>query len=401
MDQLASAANVDSSPLGRKDHNFSFTPIQSEVAPPLHVVARKPAESATTFTPIQQEYRRDSSRHDHNRAKINPSAISQHLTAIARPSSTLSLDHLELLHHYITVTSYALTLGQYHDAWHTTVPRIALSHDWLMHGILAVSALHLAHLKPEQRSGYMKRAAMHQDHALQGHQIALASPDAENGDALFSFSLIIIYLAFASLDTSDGAIDAPLQSVIRCLQMLRGVRAIGPAVRPFVEVGPLAPLLKDHPGSSKSRPTFGDPNTEAHFSKLLIFSSTNADFNEDVNMNDIESYAAAASSLRASFLKVEVIPESETNKPPIWAWAVRLPASFVTRLSQYNVVPLLLVAHWCVLLAQAECYWWMQGWIDHTMAEIRQYVSQEHIEWLDWPSEQIGQIRRNKLKDRG
>ena len=308
------------------------------------------------------------------------------------------MGHMELLHHFVAVTSSDISAGYLsQDLWRITIPKIALSHDWLMHGILAVSALHTAHLRPEEQTMYWKRAAMHQDQALQGQQKALANPSPDNGDALFAFTLVIIYLCFAdNLVESAEHEHVPLQGIIRCLHMSRGVRAIGPAVKHWVERGPLAHVLSLHPGSIKSGPTFREASTEAHFSRLLIFSSTNADLNEDHEMNDTESYACAASSLRASFLKIEAIPEDGPLTPPIWYWAVRLHASFVTRLSERHVVPLVLVAHWCVLLAHVQHHWWIQGWVDQTMDDITNCLPQDYREWLDWPLEKIREIYRNK-----
>lgn len=175
--------------------------------------------------------------------------------------------------------------------------------------------------------------------------------------------------------------------------MLRGSRAINSTIRPFVEQGRLAHLLSLHLGNIKSSPTFSDSTTEAHFARLLIFSSTNSDLNDEQEMDDVENYPAAANSLRASFLKVEATPEGESNTPPIWTWAVRLPASFIVRLGEKHIVPLVLVAHWCVLLAQVHHNWWIQGWVDQKMSEIKGYLPMEYHEWLRWPDDKIREMR--------
>lgn len=154
--------------------------------------------------------------------------------------------------------------------------------------------------------------------------------------------------------------------MVWCL-VLRGVRSILPSIQHWVQEGPLAHLLLLYPGHIKSNPTFRDPSTEEHFSKLLIFCSTAPDLNKDTEMDDVESFAAAASSLRAAYLKVESVLKDDQSTLPIWYWAIRLPSSFVQRLSERHVVPLLLIAHWCVLLSQARHYWWVGDWSDKTM----------------------------------
>ena len=307
------------------------------------------------------------------------------------------MDHLELMHHFSAVTTRELSIGpSTFEVWNTTVPQIALSHEFVMHGILATSALHLAHLRPEQRQAYWKRAAIHQNRALQLLQIAMAHPTRDNADALFAFSLIIFYLASATPSTADDLMDEiPLGPAIHTIHMLRGVRLILEAVRHWVEQGPLAPVLRGYPGHIQSNPTFRDPDTEEHFSKLLVFCSTTPNLNKDTEMDDVEIYAAAASSLRASFLKVESVPEGDPNTPPIWHWAVRLPATFVERLKEQHSVPLVLLAHWCVILLQARHYWWVGSWVNRTMGEIEACINQEHRSWLEWPIEKIKEVREN------
>jgi hypothetical protein len=346
--------------------------------------------------------------------------------------------HLELLHHFTIVTSHTITTSSNSHIWHATVPQIALSHEFVMHTILAVSALHIAHLRPEQRLDYREKAAMHQGRALQLQQLAMANPTQENADALFIFSFLLVYLASAFPSLVDGsAVDAPLHAAVQCIHctysqspkipfqpdcwalnnfrasslsgidtsdycssqtalltmvwrlVLRRVRSILPSIRHWVQEGPLAHLLLLYPGHIKSNPTFRDPSTEEHFSKLLIFCSTAPDLNKDTEMDDVESFAAAASSLRAAYLKVESVLEDDQSTPPIWYWAVRLPSSFVQRLSERHVVPLVLIAHWCVLLSQARHYWWVGDWSDKTIGEIEACLPQEYKEWLEWPTEKI------------
>ena len=123
-----------------------------------------------------------------------------------------------------------------------------------------------------------------------------------------------------------------------------------PSVREFVEAGPLAPLLNMHPSSVPSPRQFPDARTEAHWSRLLLFASTTSTAGPK-ELEDIEIYAAAASLLRASSLKVESIAEGDVNTPPMWNWAVRLPAEFVEKLAQLDTVPLVLVSFTLPLLS--------------------------------------------------
>jgi len=261
-----------------------------------------------------------------------------------------------------------------------------------MQSILAISALHIAHVDASNREVYWRRAAAHEDRTLNLVQSEMASPNPGNADALFAYCILTVYYAFGAPSHSsiqDG--QRPLQGPLQCLNLLRSIRSIVPSVRHWVESGSLKPLLDMHPGNIQSSPTFSDPLVTAHFSKLLVFSSTTST-SGPAELEDMENFAAAASSLRGSFLKVESMAEGEAITHVIWHWAVRLPPAFVDRLGDHEVVPLVLLAHWCVLLVQVRRHWWIEGWVERTMEEVMRCLPDEHRHWLDWPLDTIRKL---------
>ncbi|GME23972.1 hypothetical protein GTA08_BOTSDO12049 [Neofusicoccum parvum] len=87
-----------------------------------------------------------------------------------------SVEDMRPLYHFIS--SASLTIVDMQGAkqhWQTTVVEIALHHGFLLHSILAFSALHLAHLHPEERSLHANRAANHLERALSGVHPQMAS----------------------------------------------------------------------------------------------------------------------------------------------------------------------------------------------------------------------------------
>lgn len=78
--------------------------------------------------------------------------------------------HLELFHHFATVTGPAISVGEMsEEMWSTIIPRIALSHDFLMYALLAISSTHIAHLNPTVRNFYWEQAT-----TLEGQALRLA-----------------------------------------------------------------------------------------------------------------------------------------------------------------------------------------------------------------------------------
>ena len=313
------------------------------------------------------------------------------------PPLALNMAHLQLLHHFIAVTSEALSVETIiREAWKLTIPQIALSHEFLMHSILAVAALHIAHLRPEQRRSYWERAVTHQNRALELQQDAMAKANPDNADALFSFSLLVIYFAFASPKASGSQeSQEPLAGVIQSISIIHGIRNVVPPIQQWVEEGPLAQLLSLHPGIRKSNHSFNDLDTDCYLQRFLVLCSTGSDMNKTHEFEDIEQYAAAASTLRASFLQADSVADGALKTPQIWHWACRLTPEFLQKLGNIYPIPLVIVAHWCVILAQIRQDWWVHGWVDHTMAQIKKHLSREYHEWLEWPTIKIQELREH------
>ena len=307
----------------------------------------------------------------------------------------LNMPHLQLLYHFIAFTSEALSIETtIREALKLTIPRIALSHEFLMHGIFAVAALHIAHLRPEQRRSYWERAVTHQDRALELQQDAMAKVNPDNADALFSFSLLVIYLAFASPKASGSQeSQEPLAGVIQSISIIQRIRYVAPPIQQWVEEGPLAQLLSLHPGIRKSNHAFKDLDTDRYLQRFLVLCSTGSDMNKTHEFEDIEQYAAAASTLRASFLQADSVADGAPKTPQVWHWACRLTPEFLQRLGNLHPIPLVIVAHWCVILAQIRQDWWIHGWVDHTMAQIEKHLSRKYHEWLEWPTIKIQELR--------
>lgn len=76
----------------------------------------------------------------------------------------LNLIDLELLHNFTTATFATLSSDNLvRDVWRINAVRLGVQCDYVMRSILAVSALHIAHHRPDKRDFYFSRAlAYHQ-----------------------------------------------------------------------------------------------------------------------------------------------------------------------------------------------------------------------------------------------
>lgn len=168
-------------------------------------------------------------------------------------STNFSVLDLELLHFGTTSNVFNFTnLPSGANIFRTTFIEIALEHMFLMHEILSLSALHLAHLKPNKSVIYRTAAATHHAAALLLFQPQLSNLTPENCNACFAFSALLSIHIWASqspaeisnLFFSSESSENPDTPKITWFKLLRGSRAVIRAGWPWIEAGPLSPVFK-------------------------------------------------------------------------------------------------------------------------------------------------------------
>ncbi len=95
-------------------------------------------------------------------------------TELYPATSSLNLTDLQLLNHWLSSTYLAFgERPEDIEGWRTTVVDLGFRYPFLMRGILAVSALHLARLHPESSQHWLVVAASHQEQALPAHRFII------------------------------------------------------------------------------------------------------------------------------------------------------------------------------------------------------------------------------------
>lgn len=141
------------------------------------------------------------------------------------------MQEMRLFHHAALVTAPTLAKDSASlHFWQMTLPEFAISHEYVMDGILAVAALHLAHLEPEHKSHWLEVVLSYQNRAIMGLRENLAAntidpasnPDA-NKEVQFACSLLIILLVTAHPGISQhGETGDPVQEILMIRSVLRG-----------------------------------------------------------------------------------------------------------------------------------------------------------------------------------
>jgi hypothetical protein len=101
---------------------------------------------------------------------------------------------LELLHNF-TISTYTTLSNEatIRQLWRVVAPQMGFRCDYLMRCILAVSALHMAVYRPQQRDFYTAKALEYHQHASRAAMQLMSDVALDDAETLFLFSVLTIY----------------------------------------------------------------------------------------------------------------------------------------------------------------------------------------------------------------
>jgi hypothetical protein len=288
------------------------------------------------------------------------------------------------MHHYATRTYRTLSNNNEHkEIWKTVIPKEALAHPFLMHGLLALAALHLVECSGEEGEGrrmYAELATRHQNLALASFRPELNNITSANCNAVFAFSSLIAVFAFAFSQSAGRTRTAePISEVLQDFFLFRGVEGVLKASWDSIERGNLGPLLRRASDSGSTVPISNDTSNA-----LDYLHECNAASVTQIPADEKDAYNDAVRELRTSF---EISPE---NWESVFRWPIVVPDAYLVHLRSRKPMALVILAHYCVILRRLDTCWWSTGWSGHLFEAI--YLTLE-VNWkplLRWPMEMVG-----------
>ncbi|KAL5341932.1 hypothetical protein BJX70DRAFT_395302 [Aspergillus crustosus] len=151
---------------------------------------------------------------------------------------------LQLMHRYSTETykTFFSQAADYH-VWQTLVPQWAFEYDFLLYGILSVSALHIANdLEPFKAQQLLDASSEFQSQALKPFQEALQNLTPENCDAVFAhFRVTVVHgIAFSQIANASNETNM-LEHIFVIFELLQGTVAINEVSRECLKNSALIP----------------------------------------------------------------------------------------------------------------------------------------------------------------
>lgn len=247
-----------------------------------------------------------------------------------------------------------------------------------MHGILAFSALHIAHTRTgKDQMTYLKTAL---DHHNQG--LAIFRPLLDNVNACKP-AVVIAFSALTMLFTF-GYLQQPL---------------VEPSFSPIDDIGEVFLLAKGSDRVLRETKRWNSLNKTLSDNGSLPYTSHAAttafehlrQINDTLNELDIshetDTYSSVIHQLESTF---EEFSCDERNYHIPLSWAIKAPHRYLILLKERNPLALVILGHYCILLHNLRHIWWLHGWGTKVLQAIRYSIDNSWAPSLKWPLEQTG-----------
>ncbi|KAI8717867.1 Zn(2)-C6 fungal-type domain-containing protein [Fusarium sp. LHS14.1] len=303
---------------------------------------------------------------------------------------------IELTHHYTANAHRSLYSPCCHayNVLQNDVPREGFSHPFLLHQLLAFSALHLAFLKPESRNKYLIQASQHQSVAISTMNSLLAKPLPSNEfHAMYATSIFVAISAFGTYPSCDRYQESfrAIDGLVDIFILIRGMNILLRSSGEELRNGPLKGLL-----SGCDCPPF------ENVGRLETVASKLGDLlpavQDQLPLLDTEDGQLCVDTIAGFIETISMVIGSPKSAPTpelrvIFAWPMGLSNTFLSLLRSCEPLALVILSYYCVLLHSREPkYWFLQGWTNALIkVVVTKVVGTRWEELIQWPLQVIGE----------
>jgi hypothetical protein len=305
------------------------------------------------------------------------------------------------MHHYTANLHWLGARENVVSLWRHHIPQQAFKHRFLMHGLLALGALHVAYLRPATASKYLQACDRHQAIALQKYRSILSTEpvviDPELADALFALSAVLSLSSMArSCAVSGGNEAMDMDAVVELFIMTKGIRNVIQLCHEHVKRSPLAEMLDMDAfieGSAKGRLPSSMQIRFAAIRDMLLTSTSGLDDPEALEdgqsaLNDLEEiYKHIAYSASTGV---------EIQTGDISRWQVSVSMGYVRLIRARNPPALVVLAYYAAASTAIRNAWYLENWAECVLSGISLVLDEGMQHWLEWPMKQV-QDRMSEL----
>lgn len=283
------------------------------------------------------------------------------------------------MHHYTAMTAHTFSNNaQQNLTWQVEIPAIAYDAQYLMDAILAVSALHLRALTPNDKSLVSASHSYMASSLAQYSALLTAGLSEVNAEALFSTAALIAFQASASRRFEDQHANGYLLP-LAWFHSFQGVKTMVMASWQWLRNSDrVLPIINSQPALALIH-----PDSHSFFAPLLSgLEEQIKNLPEKDKEETKQAYEHAVAYLNWAHKK------PERNR--ILGFAATVSRRFIELIESYDPRALVTIACFFAMTKVVDDVWWLQGVAKQEVNGIFSLLPQEWYARMDWPLRVVG-----------
>ncbi|CAG8284397.1 unnamed protein product [Penicillium salamii] len=302
--------------------------------------------------------------------------------AASTPSNVSGVRELELMHKFSTETYQSLcTTNSGHYVWQIAIPRIALQYDFLMNGILALGALHIAAaLEPPASLAYIDTALQYHSLTFAPYRFAVDHINPMNCEAVLAQSIIttVIGIAIPRVSSARGETTGITENIVVVFELLQGVKKIHRIGESWIKLELFARRRNNWDSSSMGL----DNETQVALDRL---GTLNDESLASIDPDQHQINKEAIIHLRHFSMRIANVVDAAN----VLAWLAMVDKEFVDNVRRRQPLALLILMHWGVLLGELDGqHWWARDSGRALVSELLTTLQPADAQWakaVAWP----------------
>lgn len=272
--------------------------------------------------------------------------------------------------------------------WRVNVPQIGFAHPYVLHGLAALAALHLARFRPEQRAFYVDQARICHTKASAMALPLLPSIDPDSCIPLYFFSVLTSYISFASPKEPGSFLFADGGNMPDWFFLFRGVRTVIDAGAKQMYHSSIAILFSS---GLELHAVWQTHSLNHEALRELECNIRNSVSLRDDDKKDI--LLTTVSELKRAFYIFYSNQFSDENKHrSVFIFLYKASDDYFNLIKDHDKEALCILAFFCALMNHLEHYWWMEGWALRLISRIYASLDDIYRFWIRWPIEEMGWV---------
>lgn len=273
-----------------------------------------------------------------------------------------------------------------HKIFRDDYTEVGFTKPYVLHAILAVSALHLYHLQPTEPE-YIAQAIAHHDAAIRLVQPSLVKLTEAESIPVFAFTAMTAIYSLAetshnrSPEVSRHRGD-PIDEMLSCFQLQRGVKAV---IAPFYWY-----LCRSWMGTIIQYPkSHGDP-VIAEVKKNIPNDAALMDMaNSIADPPSRDAYIHAVDTLLDCIAIVAADRTDSSRYRFVLQWPIDLAMEVLDDIKKREERALVLLAYYTVAMSMSSDKWWLSKWPRILLPHILDILGNKWAEVLQWPRDVV------------